>query len=139
MTPSAALAASNAVSGNVVPDAASGCRPTATSSKAKSMCQSLADARNTASVAWVISGPMPSPCMTQRRTGDVLGEFAIESFFFLCPGRAPARHAAARPEHRDGEAVQFPAFALATNRSVYVLSRSILALATLVSNAFSTL
>src|SRR5262249_52329569 len=67
------FAASNVLSGNVVPCVESGFRPTSCSSNVNSICQTLAAARSTASVAAVISGEMPSPFSTQRRTGDVLG------------------------------------------------------------------
>jgi hypothetical protein len=49
----------------------SGFSPTSTWSKASSIPHFAAAARSTSSVAAVISGPMPSPCMTQRRSGEV--------------------------------------------------------------------
>src|SRR5258707_5315755 len=82
MTPSAAFAAWNALSGNVVPCAVRGFSPTSISSNANSICQSFAAARSTPSVAVVISGPMPSPCMTQKRIGAAFGRgmIAVSSY-----------------------------------------------------------
>jgi hypothetical protein len=69
MTPSAALAASTAASGSVVPCALSAASPTDTGLKDRPSSNTRSAARSTSNVAAVISGPMPSPSMTTIETG----------------------------------------------------------------------
>ena len=69
ITPSAALAASAAASGSVLPCARNAAKPTVTGENDRSSANARAVASSTLSVAAVISGPMPSPSMTTMRTG----------------------------------------------------------------------
>jgi len=69
ITASAALAASAAASGSVLPCARNAAKPTLTGENDRSSANTRAAAPSTSSVAAVISGPMPSPSMTTMRTG----------------------------------------------------------------------
>ena len=65
-TPAAAFALSSTAGGNVVPAMRCAAQPMVSLSKASSSAKARAAARNTASVAAMISGPMPSPSNTNR-------------------------------------------------------------------------
>src|SRR5262249_47258810 len=68
MVPSASRATANEASGRVEPSCFSAARPMGTSVKLKAKPSRRSTALRTLSVAAVISGPIPSPCMTARRT-----------------------------------------------------------------------
>ena len=70
-TPSAALARANDSSGSVEPSARRPPRPIGASSNARLGPKARSAAASTASVAAVISGPMPSPAITARRMAEL--------------------------------------------------------------------
>src|SRR5215472_4523802 len=70
MTPSAALARANDWSDSVDPCVRRPARPIGASSNARLRSKARSAAARTASVAAVISGPMPSPAMTTRRMAE---------------------------------------------------------------------
>src|SRR5210317_715857 len=70
--PSAAFAASNTLSGNVVPDAANDTKPISSEVKVKFRSKQSSTACKTRRVAAVISGPIPSPSRHNICTGSKL-------------------------------------------------------------------
>ena len=70
--PSAAFAASNTLSGNVVPDAAKDTKPISWVVKVKFRSKRSSTACKTRRVAAVISGPIPSPSRHNICTGSKL-------------------------------------------------------------------
>jgi hypothetical protein len=86
----------NESSGKVVPRALSAASPIGTSSNARLSGSRRSSACSTSSVAALISGPMPSPCMTTRRTGAVV--FGVGEGMGDSSGVIPGRAEGASPE-----------------------------------------